>query len=45
MNDLFSSLAELVRVFDPTEADAVDTPDVGALKLGLIDSFFALAER
>ena len=46
---LFSSLAELVRVFRPEEAALVDwegyTPDVGALKLKLIDRFFAMAAR
>jgi hypothetical protein len=45
----FSSLSELVRVFHPSEASFVDwrgyTPDVSALKLKLVDDFFAMAER
>lgn len=45
----FSSLSEIVRVFHPSEASTVDwrgyTPDVGALKLKLLDSFLAMATR
>jgi Capsular polysaccharide synthesis protein/Polysaccharide pyruvyl transferase/Methyltransferase domain len=45
----FSSLAELVRIFRPSEAALVDwqgyTPDVSALKLKIIDTFFTLAMR
>ena len=44
----FSSLSELVRVFHPSEASLVDwrgySPDVSALKLRLVDAFFAMAE-
>jgi hypothetical protein len=46
---LSSSLAELVRVFRPEEAALVDwegyTPDVGALKLQLVERFFSMAAR
>jgi hypothetical protein len=45
----FSSLSGLVRVFRPSEATLVDwrgyTPDVSALKLKLVDCFFAMAAR
>jgi hypothetical protein len=45
----FSSLSDLVRVFRASEAANVDwqgyTPDVSALKLKLIDTFFAMAAR
>lgn len=45
----FSSLSELVRVFRPSEASLADwrgyTPDVSALKLKLVDAFFAMAAR
>lgn len=45
----FSSLSEIVRVFRPSEAQFADwrgsTPDVSALKLRLIDTFFAMAAR
>lgn len=45
----FSSLADLIRVYDLTEARLVDwhgaCPDVGEIKLALIDSFFAMAGR
>jgi hypothetical protein len=44
-----SSLAEIVRVFRTSEAAHVDwqgyTPDVSALKLKLIDTFFTMAAR
>ncbi|MFL6603936.1 MAG: capsular polysaccharide synthesis protein [Steroidobacteraceae bacterium] len=44
-----SSLAELVRVFWVSEAAHVDwqgyTPDVSALKLKLVDTFFTMAAR
>jgi hypothetical protein len=45
----FSSLSEIVRVFRASEAADVDwhgyTPDVSALKLKLIDTFFNMAAR
>jgi capsular polysaccharide synthesis protein/methyltransferase family protein/polysaccharide pyruvyl transferase len=45
----FSSLSELVRVFHLTQASLVDwrgySPDVSALKLKLVDAFFAMAVR
>ena len=45
----FSSLAEIVRVFRLSEAALIDwrgyTPDVGALKLKLVDTFFSMAAR
>jgi len=45
----FSSLADLIRVYDLSEAGLVDwrgeAPDVGDIKLRLIESFFALADR
>jgi hypothetical protein len=45
----FSSLSELVRVFRLSEANLVDwrgySPDVSALKLKLVDNFFAMAAR
>lgn len=45
----FSSLAEIVRVFLPTETSLVDwrgyTPDVSMLKLQIVDRFFAMAKR
>lgn len=44
-----SSLSELVRVFGVSEGAHVDwqgyTPDVSALKLKLVDTFFTMAER
>jgi hypothetical protein len=45
----FSSLQEMIRVFDPNEANCVDwrgyTADVGRIKLALIDQLFDLARR
>ena len=45
----FSSLTDIVRVHDLAEASLVDwrgsTPEVGDIKLALIDHFFAMAGR
>ncbi|WAC60331.1 capsular polysaccharide synthesis protein [Brevundimonas sp. SL130] len=45
----FSSLADIVRIYDLTEARLIDwcgaSPDVGGLKLALMDHFFSMAKR
>jgi hypothetical protein len=45
----FSSLADIVRVHDLSEASLVDwhgsSPDIGEIKLALIDRFFVMAQR
>lgn len=45
----FSSLADILRVHDLTDAGQVDwqgsCPDVGAIKLALMDHFFAMAQQ
>lgn len=44
-----SSLADIVRVFELSQASVIDwrgyTPDVGDIKLGLIDAFFLMASK
>lgn len=45
----FSSLAELIRVFRPSETAMIDwlgyTPEISALKLALVDKFIEMAAR
>ncbi len=45
----FSSLADIVRVFEVSQANVIDwrgyTPDVGDIKLRLVDAFFAMVGK